>query len=145
MSKVLKRDPNELWKAGLSAIDDNIEVMRDDLHDKGWTDEAAIQSVLNRERASMTEELSRNIEGDFSDPNQYGNYADLNDTNDPDESVYDQEEQASDLIDDDIAYESEWEEQASDLYEDAGMEESNDHTENEGESEESEKSESYSY
>ena len=102
-------DKDALWRSGLRAIDDNIEAIRDDLMDKGWTDEAAINAALNEERYKMMQELSANIEGNNSYQYEKGDYADLNDT----------EEQASDLVSGEDAETSEAEAEESEEEEEA--------------------------
>jgi len=65
---VLVRDPNEQWEIGNNAIDDTVEAMRDDLRDKGLEDGPQMEAIVMTERARMQEELTRNINGDFSNP-----------------------------------------------------------------------------
>ena len=67
-AKVLRRDPTELWQSGVRAIDDVTEAMRDDLRDKGMEDGPQMEAIVMHERALQMEELTRNIEGDFSQP-----------------------------------------------------------------------------
>lgn len=87
MAKVRVRDKTEQWRDGFSAINKTIDMMHDDLIDKGWDDENAINSVLAQERTEMLEELARNIDGDFSTPYQQKEFADLNDISYPDEII----------------------------------------------------------
>lgn len=68
--KVLKRDENETWVIGTSAIEDNLEAMRDELRDKGWPDGAELEAMVAEQRPQLMEELRRNMEGDFSQPYQ---------------------------------------------------------------------------
>ena len=65
---VLRRDPTELWQSGVSAIDDVVEAMRDDLRDKGMEDGPEMEAIVMHERTLQMEELARNINGDFSNP-----------------------------------------------------------------------------
>ena len=83
-SPVLTKDQTEQWISGNNAIDNTIEAMRDDLRDKGLTDEAQIENIVMGERAELQEELTRNIEGDFSNPYQqpdFDDYASLDTDN----------------------------------------------------------------
>lgn len=72
--KIRKRSSDELWREGVEAIDKNIEARRDDLRDKGWSDESEIEAAVNVERSEMLEELARNIEGDFTQSYQQKEY-----------------------------------------------------------------------
>jgi len=63
---VLMRDQTEQWEIGLNSINNTVEAMRDDLRDKGHTDEQFIEQTVAPIRAGLMDELSRNIEGDFS-------------------------------------------------------------------------------
>lgn len=74
---VLVRDPNEQWEIGNHAIDDTIEAMRDDLRDKGIEDGPKMEAIVMAERARMQDELTRNINGDFSDPYQKPDFTEL--------------------------------------------------------------------
>ena len=74
---VLTRDISEQWESGNHAIDNNIEVMRDDLRDKGLEGGPEMESIVMAERARMQEELERNIRGDFSDPYQKPDFGEL--------------------------------------------------------------------
>lgn len=65
---VLKRDATEAWRSGCRAIENTTDAMRDDLRDKGVADGEAMEAVVLAEQAKMQEELSRNIDGDFSSP-----------------------------------------------------------------------------
>lgn len=58
---VLRKGPSELWTEGNRAIDRTIEVLRDDLTDKGY-DNLQIQRILGEHLIAMREELSRDIE-----------------------------------------------------------------------------------
>ena len=69
-ARVLRRDPTEQWITGNQIILDTVEIMRDDLRDKGMTDGPEMEAIVMRERALMQEELSRMIDGDFSHPYQ---------------------------------------------------------------------------
>ena len=80
-SPVIARDQTEQWISGNNAIDNTIEAMRDDLRDKGQTDNAQIESIVMGERARLQEELSRNIEGDFSNPYQQPDFDDYTNGN----------------------------------------------------------------
>ncbi len=64
--KILTRDPEEQWEAGNRAIEDTLEVMRDDLRDKGIEDGEYMEQLIAQEQASMQEELANNINGDLS-------------------------------------------------------------------------------
>lgn len=68
MGYSLTRDAGEQWEIGCNAIDGTIDAMRDNLRDRGVEDSDAMESILMGERSKMQDELSRNIEGDFSDP-----------------------------------------------------------------------------
>lgn len=81
------RSKNEQWKEGMIAIDKNVDAIHDDLIDKGWDDDEAINRVLNTERVGMQKELSANIDGDFSHPYEKGEYVDLNNIEYPDEYI----------------------------------------------------------
>lgn len=74
---VLTRDISEQWESGNHAIDNNIEVMRGDLRDKGLEGDPEMESIVMAERARMQEELERNIRGDFSDPYQKPDFGEL--------------------------------------------------------------------
>ena len=74
---VLTRDISEQWESGNHAIDNNIEVMRDDLRDKGLEGGPEMETIVMAERARMQEELERNIRGDFSDPYQKPDFGEL--------------------------------------------------------------------
>ena len=74
---VLTRDPNEQWEIGNNAINDTAEAMRDDLRDKGMEDGPEMEAIVMAERARMQDELTRNINGDFSDPYQKPDFAEL--------------------------------------------------------------------
>ena len=74
---VLTRDPNEQWEIGNNAINDTVEAMRDDLRDKGLEDGLEMEAIVMAERARMQDELTRNINGDFSDPYQKPDFAEL--------------------------------------------------------------------
>ena len=74
---VLIRDPNEQWEIGNNAINDTVEAMRDDLRDKGMEDGPEMEAIVMAERARMQDELTRNINGDFSDPYQKPDFAEL--------------------------------------------------------------------
>ena len=74
---ILTRDHNEQWEIGNHAIDDTIEAMRDDLRDKGMEDGPEMEAIVMTERARMQEELTRNINGDFSDPYQKPDFTEL--------------------------------------------------------------------
>ncbi len=65
---VLKRDPSEIWASGNRAIDDTLEAMRDDLRDKGWPDGQELENMVMAEKPKLLDELSRNIDGDFTNP-----------------------------------------------------------------------------
>ena len=79
----LTRDQTEQWISGNNAIDDTVEAMRDNLRDLGMEDGQEMENIVMTERARMQEELSRNIEGDFSQsyemPNFQELYGELND------------------------------------------------------------------
>ncbi len=74
---VLTRDPNEQWEIGNNAIDNTVEAMRDDLRDKGMEDGPEMEAIVMAERARMQDELTRNINGDFSDPYQKPDFTEL--------------------------------------------------------------------
>lgn len=74
---VLTRDPNEQWEIGNNAINDTVEAMRDDLRDKGMEDGPAMEAIVMAERARMQDELTRNINGDFSNPYQKPDFTEL--------------------------------------------------------------------
>lgn len=74
---VLTRDPNEQWEIGNNAINDTVEAMRDDLRDKGMEDGPEMEAIVMTERARMQDELTRNINGDFSDPYQKPDFTEL--------------------------------------------------------------------
>ena len=74
---ILTRDHNEQWEIGNHAIDDTIEAMRDDLRDKGMEDGPEMEAIVMTEHARMQEELTRNINGDFSDPYQKPDFTEL--------------------------------------------------------------------
>ena len=74
---VRTRDPSELWESGNRAIDQTIEVMRDDLRDKGLEDGPEMESIVMEQRALMQDELGRNIQGDFSNPYQKPDFEEL--------------------------------------------------------------------
>ncbi|MCR4791786.1 MAG: hypothetical protein K5871_03485 [Lachnospiraceae bacterium] len=64
--KILTRDPNELWESGNAAIEQNLEVMRDDLRDNGIEDGEEMEAMIAQERINLQQELSANIDGDLS-------------------------------------------------------------------------------
>lgn len=66
--KVLKRDETELWQEGNKAIENTLEVMRDDLRDKGIEDGPEMEEMIAHEKTLMQQELAQNIQGDFSNP-----------------------------------------------------------------------------
>ena len=66
--KVLKRDETELWQEGNNAIENTLEVMRDDLRDKGIEDGPEMEEMIAHEKTLMQQELAQNIQGDFSNP-----------------------------------------------------------------------------
>ena len=74
---VLPRDPNEQWQIGNNAINNTVEAMRDDLRDKGMEDSPEMEAIVMAERARMQDELTRNISGDFSNPYQMPDFAEL--------------------------------------------------------------------
>ena len=77
MGYSLTRDTGEQWEIGCNAIDGTIEAMRDNLRDRGVEDGDAMESLLMGERSKMQDELSRNIEGDFSDPYEMPDFDDM--------------------------------------------------------------------
>lgn len=66
--KVLRRDETELWQEGNNAIENTLEVMRDDLRDKGIEDGPEMEEMIAHEKTLMQQELAQNIQGDFSNP-----------------------------------------------------------------------------
>ena len=73
----LERDKSEQWISGNDAIDNTVEAMRDNLRDQGVEDGELLESIVMNERTKMQDELSRNIEGDFSDPYEMPNFKDI--------------------------------------------------------------------
>ena len=74
---VLTRDPNEQWEIGNNAINNTVEALRDDLRDKGMEDGPEMEAIVMAERARMQDELARNINGDFSNPYEKPDFAEL--------------------------------------------------------------------
>lgn len=74
---VLTRDPNEQWETGNRDIDETVEMMREDLRDKGMEDGAEMEAIVMTERARMQEALARDISGDFSQPYQKPDFSEL--------------------------------------------------------------------
>lgn len=66
--KVLKRDEHEMWDIGTSAIEERLDMMRDDLRDKGWPDGPEMEALISAERPKLLEEFQRDMQGDFSQP-----------------------------------------------------------------------------
>lgn len=65
-AKVYRADVTELWEAGNTAIENNLEAMRDDLRDKGMEDGPEMEALIANEKILLQNELSNNIQGDFS-------------------------------------------------------------------------------
>lgn len=108
---VLTRDPNEQWEIGNNAIDNTVEAMRDDLRDKGMEDGPEMEAIVMAERARMQDELTRNINGDFSDPYQKPDFTELMQSDMTDVPAQDipNVEQATDMVADvpqDIDYDA---------------------------------------
>ncbi len=66
--KVLKRDEQEMWDIGTNAIEERLDMMRDDLRDKGWPDGPEMEALISAERPKLLEEFQRDMQGDFSHP-----------------------------------------------------------------------------
>lgn len=61
--KVLTRDPDELMDAGMAAIEQNMEAVRDDLHDKGIDDPAQVEEIIEEERSAAQQEFMHDAFG----------------------------------------------------------------------------------
>lgn len=68
---VLRKSQSELWVEGNRAIDRRIEVLRDDLKDKGYDDDQ-IRRIIGERLVQMRQELSGDIEGSYSQQNNIG-------------------------------------------------------------------------
>ena len=97
MSKI---DQTALWEAGIRAIDNNVEAMRDNLRDLGMEDGERMEEIVMVERAGMQEELSRIIEGDFSTPYEMPDFHEFVEQAD---SISDVSDSADSLSDAEIA------------------------------------------
>lgn len=62
--KVPKRDSSDLWEDGVTTIENNMEAIRNDLRDKGFTDIEEINRTVAQERLAAMEELRQDIEDD---------------------------------------------------------------------------------
>ena len=49
-AKQLRRNPTEQWKIGMNAIDQRMEIIRDDLRDKGMSDGSEMERIIGIER-----------------------------------------------------------------------------------------------
>ena len=58
-----RRDPTEMWITDNRRIDELMEVLRDDLRDKGIEDGQFMEQLINHERIVQMEQLSRYIDG----------------------------------------------------------------------------------
>lgn len=65
--KVLVRDRESAVNAGLNAIDAQMDALRDDLKDKGITDNNYIESIVSERRESAEIELFNDIYGSVND------------------------------------------------------------------------------
>lgn len=61
--KVLTRDSDELMEAGMAAIEQNMEAIRDDLHDKGIDDPVQVEEIIEEERSAAQEEFMHDAFG----------------------------------------------------------------------------------
>lgn len=61
--KVLSRDKNEMIAAGLRAIDNNMEVYKDDLKDKGIVNEIIVSRMVQEARDMAERELYNDVYG----------------------------------------------------------------------------------
>lgn len=61
--KVLRRNPDELRKAGQKNIEDILEMRRDDLRDKGMKDGPEMEQIIQRERKELQAEFERDAFG----------------------------------------------------------------------------------
>lgn len=61
--KVLSRDKNEMIAAGLRAIDNNMEVYKDDLKDKGIVNEVIVSRMIQEARDAAERELYDDVYG----------------------------------------------------------------------------------
>lgn len=55
--KTLTRDSGELSETGYSAIEDNLEAIRDDYRDKGWSDGHEMEALIQAERENLQQEF----------------------------------------------------------------------------------------
>lgn len=65
--KVLSRDKNEATAEGMRAIDAQMEALRDDLRDKGYTDSVLIESIVAQHREAAEIEFFNDLYGTVED------------------------------------------------------------------------------
>lgn len=65
--KVLTRDKNEMIAAGLRAIDNNMELYKDDLKDKGIVDDNEVSRLVQEARDQAERELYNDVYGNVED------------------------------------------------------------------------------
>ena len=58
-AKVLTRDPDELRSAGYSAIEANLEAVRDNFRDSGMSDGEEMEALIQQERESLQKEFEQ--------------------------------------------------------------------------------------
>ena len=59
-------DPIQAWISANTALEKNLEAMRDDLRDKGMRDGSEMERIINAERIKAQNEIGRTIDGDLS-------------------------------------------------------------------------------
>lgn len=93
--KVYSADSTELWESGNAAIENNLEAMRDDLRDRGMEDGPEMEALIANEKVLLQDELSHNIQGDFSTSYDEPSWQKDIETTEPIESI----ENMSDMLD----------------------------------------------
>lgn len=68
--KTLRRDPEELRKAGQKNIEDILDMRRDDLRDKGMKDGPEMEAIIQRERQALQAEFNKDAFGSSSNSTQ---------------------------------------------------------------------------
>ena len=61
--RVLRRDEHEAIESGMRAIDDQMDALRDDLYDKGYTDKTQIESIISHKREETEIEFYNDLYG----------------------------------------------------------------------------------
>ena len=94
-------DQTQAWISANNALENNLEVLRDDLRDKGMEDGSEMEALINAERVRAQEEIGQTIEGDlvYQVPGSRSNY-DNSDIDFCGESVNSTVQDSNEIIDD---------------------------------------------